>query len=60
MKPPKKILFIVLVLVSSIAIAGPLELGSTIDSIREPAKMLLIGIGLVVLAVYGRKKLSKR
>ncbi len=60
MKPPKKIIFIVLVLVSSIAIAGPLELGSTIDSIREPAKMLLIGIGLVVLAVYGRKKLSKR
>ncbi len=49
-----------MVLVSSIAIAGPLELGSTIDSIREPAKMLLIGIGLVVLAVYGRKKLSKR
>ena len=60
MKPPKKIIFIVLVLVSGIAIAGPLELGSTIDSIREPAKMLLIGIGLVVLAVYGRKKLSKR
>ncbi len=60
MKPPKKILFIVFLLVSSIAIAGPLELGSTIDSIREPAKMLLIGIGLVVLAVYGRKKLSKR
>jgi hypothetical protein len=60
MKPQIKILFIVFILLSGIAIAGPLELGITTDSIREPAKMLLIGIGLVVLAVYGRKKLSKR
>ena len=60
MKPQIKILFIVFILLSGIAIAGPLELGITVDSIREPAKMLLIGIGLVVLAVYGRKKLSKR
>ena len=60
MKPPKKLLFIVFILLSGIAIAGPLEFGITVDSIREPAKMLLIGIGLVVLAVYGRKKLSKR
>ena len=60
MKPPKKLLFIVFILLSGIAIAGPLELGITVDSIREPAKMLLIGIGLVALAIYGRKKLSKR
>jgi hypothetical protein len=60
MKPPKQLLFIVFILLSGIAIAGPLELGITTDSIREPAKMLLIGIGLVALAIYGRKKLSKR
>ena len=42
------------------ALAGPLELGLSNKSILEPAQMLLVGLCLVVLAGYGRKRIYKK
>jgi hypothetical protein len=56
----KRLLFIILILISTMAIAGPVESAITRSSIPEPAQMLLLGIGLVGLAGYGRKKIYKK
>ena len=56
----KRLLFIVLILISGMAIAGPLEWGFTQSSIPESAEMFLLGIVLVGVAAYGRKKLHRR
>jgi len=54
-------LLVVLILVSSIAVAGPFGLGIVPHrSISEPAQMLLLGICLVGLAGYSRKRLYKK
>ena len=42
------------------ALAGPLELGLSNKSIPESAQMLLVGICLLVLAGYGRKRIYKK
>ena len=55
-----RLLFIILILISTVAIAGPFELGIAQNPIPEPAQMLLLGIGLVGLAGYGRKKIYKK
>jgi hypothetical protein len=55
----KKFLFIILLLVSTMAVAGPIELAITKNSIPEPTQMLLLGICLVGLASYSRKKIYK-
>ena len=60
MKLLKKLVFIVLILISTIAVAGPLELSIAQKSIPEPAQMLILGICLVGMAAYGRKKIYKK
>jgi len=60
MKLLKKLLFIGFILISTVAVAGPLELGIAQKSVPEPAQMLLLGICLVGLANYSRKKLYKK
>jgi hypothetical protein len=56
----KRLFFIILILISTIAIAGPLELAITESTIPEPTQMLLLGICLVGLASYSRKKIYKK
>ncbi len=60
MKIIKRILFVILILISTMAIAGPFELGMAQKSIPETTQMLLLGICLVVLAGYGRKRIYKK
>ena len=61
MKFIRGILFIIFILVSTVALAGPLGLGIVPrGSISEPAQMLLLGICLVGLAGYSRKRLYKK
>jgi len=60
MKIIKKLLFVILILISTMAVAGPFELGITHKSIPETAQMLLLGICLVALAGYGRKTIYKK
>ena len=61
MKIIKISLFVVVILISTMAVAGPLGLGSVPHmSISEPAQMLLLGICLVGLAGYSRKRLYKK
>ena len=60
MKIIKKLLFVLLILISTMAIAGPFELGITQKIIPDTAKMLLLGICLVGLAGYGRRRIYKK
>jgi len=60
MKIIKRLLLVIFVLVSTMAVAGPFELGIAQKSIPETAQMLLLGICLVVLAGYGRKRIYKK
>jgi len=61
MKIIKGLLLGVVTLISTMAVAGPLGLGiAPHRSISEPAQMLLLGICLVGLAGYSRKKLYKK
>jgi hypothetical protein len=60
MKIIKRLLFLILILVSTMAVAGPLKLSITQKAIPETAQMLLLGICLVVLAGYGRKRIYKK
>ena len=55
----KRLLFIILILISTMAIAGPLELAIAKNTIPEPLQMLIFGICLVGLASYSRKKIYK-
>ena len=60
MKTIIRLLLAVLILISTMAVAGPLGLDFIPHrSISEPAQMLLLGICLVCLAGYSRKRLSK-
>ena len=56
----KRLLFIILILISTMAIAGPFELAIARNTIPEPVQMLLLGICLVGLAGYGRKRIYKK
>lgn len=56
----KRLLFILLILMSTIAIAGPLELAIAESPIAEPTQMLLLGICLVGVARFSRKKMLKK
>jgi hypothetical protein len=60
MKQVKKLIFIVLLLISTMAIAGPVKMAIADNSITEPAQMLLFGICLVGVAGYGRKRIYKK
>jgi len=60
MKIIKRLLLVIFVLVSTVAVAGPFELGIAQKSIPETAQMLLLGICLVGLAGYGRKRIYKK
>jgi membrane protease YdiL (CAAX protease family) len=60
MKIIKKLLFVILILISTMAVAGPLKLSIAQKAIPETAQMLLLGICLVVLAGYGRKRIYKK
>jgi hypothetical protein len=60
MKIIKRLLLVIFVLVSTMAVAGPFELGIAQKSIPETAQMLLLGICLVGLAGYGRKRIYKK
>jgi membrane protease YdiL (CAAX protease family) len=60
MKIIKKLLFVILILISTMAVAGPLELSIAQKAIPETAQMLLLGLLLVVLASYGRKRIYKK
>jgi len=61
MKLIKGILFFIFVLVGTAAVAGPLGLGIVPHRpISEPGQMLLLGICLVGLAGYGRKRIYKK
>ena len=59
MKLFKKLLFILVILISTVAAAGPVELSIAQKSIPEPAQMLILGICLVGMASYGRRKIYK-
>jgi hypothetical protein len=43
-----------------VAVAGPFEMSIAQKAIPEPVQMLLLGICLVVLAGYGRKRIYKK
>jgi hypothetical protein len=61
MKIIKKLLLVVLILISTMAVAGPIGLGIVPHrSISEPVQMLLLGVCLVGLAGYSRKRLYKK
>ena len=61
MKIITKLLLVVLILISTMAVAGPLGLGIVpYRSISEPVQLLLLGICLVGLAGYSRKRLYKK
>ena len=61
MKIILRLLLVVLILISTMAVAGPLGLGIVPDrSISEPVQMLLLGVCLVGLAGYSRKRLYKK
>ena len=60
MKIIKKLLFVILILISTMAVAGPFELGIAQKAMPETAQMLLLGICLVGLAGYGRKRIYKK
>ena len=60
MKYIKRILFAILILVGTLGVAAPLRHSIEGSAIPEPAQMLLVGIGLVILSGYGRRKLYKR
>lgn len=55
-----KTFFLIIIFLTSVAVAGPLEWGFTESPIPESAQMFLLGILLVGLAAYGRKKLYNR
>ena len=59
-KQIRKLIFVVLLLISTMAIAGPSEMAIAANSIPEPAQMLLFGICLVGAAGYGRKRIYKK
>ena len=59
MKIIKGLIFVIFILISSMAIAGSLRLGTPQEAISEPAQLLLLGVCLVGLAGYGRKRLRK-
>jgi len=60
MKIITRLIFLVLILISSMAVADPLGLDIVPrSSFSEPVQMLLLGICLVGLAGYGRKRVSK-
>ena len=60
MKIIKGLIFVIFILVSSMAVAGSLRLGTPQEAISEPAQMLLLGVCLVGLAGYGRKRIYKK
>jgi hypothetical protein len=60
MKIIKRLLFVILILISTMAVAGPFKLDIAQKSIPETAQMLLLGICLVGLAGYGRKRIYKK
>ena len=61
MKIIRRLLLGVFILTGTVAVAGPLGLGIVPHrSISEPAQMLLLGICLVGLADYSRKRLYKK
>ena len=63
MKLIKKLLFILLILISTVAVAGPLELvelSIAPKSVPEPTQMLILGICLIGMASYGRRKIFKK
>ena len=61
MKIIKRLLFVVVILISTMAVAGPLGLGIVPHrSISESAQMLLLGICLVGLASYSRKRIYNK
>jgi hypothetical protein len=56
-----RLLLVALILISTMAVAGQLGLDIVPHrSISEPAQMLLLGICLVGLAGYSRKRLQKK
>ena len=60
MKTIIRLLLAVLILINTMAVAGPLGLDIVPHwSISEPVQMLLMGICLIGLAGYSRNRLSK-
>jgi len=60
MKFVRKLFFVVFVLISTMAIAGPVRFAITSNSLPEPTQMLLLGICLIGVASYGRKRIYKK
>jgi len=60
MKRTIKILFAIMILASTLGVAGPLKYHIESSPLPEPVQMLLVGICLLLLAGYGRRKLYKR
>jgi hypothetical protein len=60
MKVIKRSLFIMLILMITLVISGAVELSIAQKAIPEPAQMFLLGICLLGLAGYGRRRIYKK
>ena len=56
----KRLLFIIFIFISTMAIGGPVKIAIADNPIPEPAQMLMLGICLVGLASFSRKKIYKK
>ena len=55
----KKLLVLITIFLTLGLLAAP-AFSTTIKPVSEPTAMLLLGVGLLGLAGYGRKKFSKK